>query len=80
MRVSIRKRGGAATVKIPSALMQAAALEIGQIVVIKEKYGRIIIEQTCPAQYELSVMIARITPDNLHLETDFAEPVGGEWW
>jgi antitoxin MazE len=79
MRVPIRKRDGVATMKIPSALMQAASLEIGQIVTIEVEHGRIVIEQTCPPQHELSAMIARITPDNLHREIHFAEPIGGEW-
>ena len=44
MRVSIKKWGNSASVRIPHSVMTAAALQIDQAVEIREEDGRVVIE------------------------------------
>jgi antitoxin MazE len=45
---------------------------------VREERGRIIIEPIRSTEYDLAVMLAGITPENLHSEMDFGTPVGKE--
>ncbi|MGL4686087.1 MAG: AbrB/MazE/SpoVT family DNA-binding domain-containing protein [Commensalibacter sp.] len=76
MRVFIKKWGNSASVRIPASVMAAANLSIDTKVDIREESGRIIIE---PVQEdELAMLVADITPDNLHNEVDFGPALGKE--
>ena len=44
MRVLVKKWGNSASVRIPAAVMEAAALSIDQPVDIREEDGRVVIE------------------------------------
>jgi antitoxin MazE len=83
MRTSIKKWGNSASLRIPATIMRAAKLEIDQDIDIREEDGRIVIEAIRPARrrkYELASLLAGITPENLHEETDWGPPVGKEFW
>ena len=76
MRVVVKKWGNSASVRIPASGMAAANLSIDTKVDIREESGRIIIE---PIQEdELAMLVADITPDNLHNEVDFGPALGKE--
>ncbi len=76
MRVVVKKWGNSASVRIPASVMAAANLSIDTKVDIREESGRIIIE---PIQEdELAMLVADITPDNLHNEVDFGPALGKE--
>ena len=76
MRVVVKKWGNSASVRIPTSVMAAANLSIDTKVDIREESGRIIIE---PIQEdELAMLVADITPDNLHNEVDFGPALGKE--
>lgn len=78
MRVTVKKWGNSASVRIPAALMDAAKLQLDDAVDMREEGGRIIIEPVRQKHYELSNLLAAITERNLHGETDFGPPVGRE--
>lgn len=78
MKVNMKKWGNSAAVRIPAGVMEAAHLHLDQAVDVREEGGRIVIEPIRPAEYELEQLLAGITPENLHAETDFGEPVGKE--
>lgn len=78
MRVTVKKWGNSASVRIPAAVMQAAHLQLDDDVEVREEDGRIVIEPIRPAKYDLSQLLAGITPDNLHSEEDYGAPVGKE--
>jgi len=80
MQVQVKKWGNSASVRIPAAIMTAASLKIDQAVEVREEDGRIVIEPVRAPTYDLSAMIARMTPDTFHDEVDFGKPVGGEAW
>lgn len=76
MKVIVKKWGNSASVRIPSAVMAASRLTVDQTVDVREESGRIIIEPICVD--ELEMLVAGITPDNLHSEVGFGPAVGKE--
>ena len=78
MRVTIKKWGNSASVRIPAAIMEAARLALDTSVDVREEEGRIIIEPVRDPEYDLDRLLAGVTPDNLHSEIDFGAPVGKE--
>ncbi len=80
MRVSVKKWGNSASVRIPAAIMQAARFELDQTVEIREEEGRVVIEALASPEYDLAALVGGITPENLHEPVDFGEPVGKEVW
>lgn len=78
MRVIVKKWGNSASVRIPSAIMEAARLHLDETVDIREESGRIIIEPVHQSEYDLSQLLAGITPENLHAEASYGPAVGKE--
>jgi antitoxin MazE len=78
MRAIVKKWGNSAAVRIPSGIMQAARLTLDEVVDIREKDGQIVIEPIGSGKAELRQLLAGITPENLHGEVGFGDPVGKE--
>ena len=78
MRVTIRKWGNSASVRIPAAIMQAAHLDLDATVEVREEDGRIVIDPIRETAINLDDLLDGITPENVHGETDFGDPVGNE--
>ena len=78
MQVLVKKWGNSAAVRIPSAIMAAAKLQVDIEVNVREEGGRIIIEPVVPAQMDLDSLLEAITPANIHGEVSFGRPVGNE--
>lgn len=78
MRVTVRKWGNSAAVRIPAAMMDAAKLSLDATVEMREEDGRIVIEPTRQDDYDLDALLAAITPENLHSEIGFGLSVGEE--
>lgn len=80
MRVTIKKWGNSAAVRLPALVMQASQLELDEVVEVREDRGRIIIERVKPSRYKLSELVEWISTKNLHREIDSGPAVGGEVW
>ena len=78
MEAIIRKWGNSPALRLPSAVMKSAALELEQHVIITATKGRIVIEPAMKPEYKLEDLLAGITDDNAHDEVDFGRPVGQE--
>ncbi len=78
MEAIIRKWGNSPALRLPSAVMKSAALELEQNVIITATKGRIVIEPATKPKYKLEDLLAGITDDNAHDEVDFGVPVGQE--
>ena len=78
MRAVVRKWGNSASIRIPSSVLKAAKIEVDDAVEVREERGRIVVEPLRPASYDIDDLVAKITPQNLHEETDFGPPVGKE--
>ncbi len=78
MTAVVKKWGNSAAVRIPAVVMTAAGLKLDQQVDIREDAGRVIIEPLASPDYDLAELLAGITPENIHGETDFGAAVGQE--
>jgi antitoxin MazE len=79
MRVTVKKWGNSASVRIPASVMAAARLSLDSLVDIREEDGRIIIEPERIVEFELDALVEGITKKNQHGEVDFGGAVGKEW-
>jgi antitoxin MazE len=80
MRVTVKKWGNSAAVRLPASVMQAIQLQLDEVVEVREARGRIVIERVRPRKYELSELVKGITKKNQHGPIDFGPAVGGEIW
>ena len=80
MRVTVKKWGNSAAVRLPTSVMKATQLEVDEVVEVREERGRIVIEPVRPRRYELSELLKGITKKNQHREVDSGPAVGGEIW
>lgn len=80
MNQHVKKWGNSAAVRIPAATLAAAGLKADDAVDVREENGRIVIEKARSDEVTLESLLARITPENIHAETDWGPPVGKEIW
>lgn len=78
MRVTVKKWGNSASVRIPAAIMEAVSLKLDDAVDVREEGGRIVIEHVRASEYDLDKLLAGITQENLHTEVSFGRAVGKE--
>ena len=76
----IKKWGNSAAVRIPAAVMEAAHVNLGQSVEIKEEHGRIVIEPVRSRVFPLEKLIGGITSANLHNPVNMRSARGREVW
>ena len=76
----IAKWGNSLAVRIPLAIAKEASLTEGDSVKLAlDGQGGIVLRPT-RRKYELSDLVAQITPKNRHRETDWGRPQGKESW
>lgn len=80
MKVIVKKWGNSASVRIPAAVMAAAALSLDQPVDVREEAGRIVIEPIKETSYDLEELVAGITDENRHDPVATGPAVGREFW
>jgi antitoxin MazE len=78
VRVKMKRWGNTAVVRIPSAVLRAARLDLDEVVDVREEAGRIVIEPVRQRTYDLTELLKAITPKNQHESVDFGAPVGDE--
>lgn len=78
MRVTVKKWGNSAAVRIPAAIMEAAQIAPDAVVDVSEEDGRIVIVPLRTEAFDLDSLVSKMTPDNLHDGADFGPPVGRE--
>jgi antitoxin MazE len=79
MQVKVQKWGNSLAVRIPRQIAKDAHLEEGSEVNLTERSGKIVLDRVV-TDPTLDELLARITPENLHGETDFGKPEGNEVW
>ena len=79
MNTQIGKWGNSLAVRIPGAFAKELELEEGMELEIQRVDGGLMLR---PRHREVSLeeLLAKIKPENLHGETDWGPPVGGEAW
>ncbi len=78
MQVTMRKWGNSIGVRIPAGILTELNLSAEKKVDVRAEAGRIIIEPIIDSQETLEQLLGEITPDNVHSEIDFGQPVGKE--
>ena len=79
MRARVSRWGNSLAIRIPAAFAEETQLQEGASVDVSVENGRLVIAAARP-RYRLDALIAEITDDNLHGETDWGPPEGGESW
>lgn len=77
MKTRVQRWGNSLAVRIPSAFAEQAGLAQESPVDLLLEGDQIIIR---PQRTRLEDLLAGVTPDNLHGETDFGAPAGRESW
>lgn len=80
MRVTVKKWGNSASVRIPASVMAAAGIRIDQVVDVAEEDGRIVLHPVRAPSYTLDDLLDGMTPETFHEEVDFGPPMGKEIW
>ena len=80
MKMTVKKWGNSAAVRIPASVMAAASLGVDQDVDIREEGGRILIEPIRTGPYDLEALLDRMRPETFPEDIDFGPPQGREIW
>jgi antitoxin MazE len=80
MRTTVSKWGNSLAVRIPLAIAKQASLNEGDCVALTLDGDGAIVLRPTRRKYELLELVARITPQNRHRETDWGQPQGEESW
>jgi antitoxin MazE len=80
VKMLVKKWGNSAAVRIPASVMEAASLNLDQVVDVREEGGRIVIEPIKADPYELDALLDQMRPETFPEETDFGPPRGREMW
>lgn len=80
MLTKVQKWGNSIAVRIPKAFADEMHITAETTVEIRVEDGKLVIESVGRPVYTLDELLAGITPENLHEEVDWGEPVGKETW
>ena len=79
MTTQVGKWGNSLAVRIPGTYAKELDLQEGaEMEVTRVKDGLLLKRRT--REYTLEALLAKITPENIHGETDWGPPVGKEAW
>jgi antitoxin MazE len=76
----VKKWGNSLAVRIPAPLSAALGLKEDDSVDVREENGRLVVEKKSTGEPTLEELIAGITPENIHDETDWGPALGREVW
>jgi len=76
----VSKWGNSLAVRIPLAIAKQAGIAEGDCVALALSTDGGIVLRPTHKRYELSELVARITPKNRHRQTDWGRPQGEESW
>jgi antitoxin MazE len=79
MQAQIGKWGNSLAVRIPGAYAKELGLCEGSDLNVTLVNGGLLLRPRARI-YTLDELVAAITPENLHGETDWGPPIGGEAW
>ena len=77
--MKVARWGNSLAVRIPQPLAEQARLGEGDEVEVSVRDGAVIVRRS-EADLELERVVAAITPENRHDETDWGEAGGAEAW
>ena len=79
MTATIQKWGNSLALRLPKALAQQIKVSEGQAVELKVTDDKLIV-RAARRRPTLDELLAKVTPDNIHPETNWGPPQGKEVW
>ena len=76
----IEQWGDCLGVLIPQSIAEQANFHPGSTVNITVENGRLVVTPEAPIVFSLDELLAGITPQNIHAETEWGPAVGNEVW
>jgi antitoxin MazE len=80
MKTAIQQWGNSLAVRIPRAFAEQARVKKGTPVSVTVDKGRLVITPALSKGLSLKKLLTKVTPANLHPETDWGGPAGKEVW
>jgi len=80
MRTQVQKWGNSLALRIPRAFALELGLGADAQVELTLEEGRLVLRPHASREHRLAALLDQVTPENLHAEIDFGDPVGGESW
>lgn len=80
MEAKVQKWGHSLALRIPSAFAKHARIQPGSRVDVSEVKGKLVITPLEDAEPTLELLLAGITPENIHHEVATGKAVGNEAW
>ena len=80
MRATVRKCGNSLALRIPRGLAEDAHLRDGAEVDVAVEGGRLVVAPVAAPEVSLEVLLAGVTPENLHGEQPADGARGTEAW
>ena len=80
METCVKRWGNSLALRIPRRLAEEVGLYEDSPVELSLEEGRLIIVPVMEPRYVLEILLAQVTPENLHSEVDTGEVIGGEAW
>ncbi|HEV7406285.1 MAG TPA: AbrB/MazE/SpoVT family DNA-binding domain-containing protein [Chthoniobacteraceae bacterium] len=80
MTATIQKWGSSLAVCLPQQLAEDAQLGEGKEVELVQTEEGVLLKAKTKVRYRLDDLLAGVTPENVHPETDWGSPRGKEAW
>ena len=80
MEARVQKWGHSLALRIPSAFAKHARIQPGSRVDVSEVKGKLVITLLEPEEPTLEMLLAEVTPENIHHEVATGKAVGNEAW
>ena len=80
MQTMIQQWGNSLALRIPKAFAQQAKVKKGSRVKLTVEKNRLVVEPVEKKKSTLKELLAGVTPENIHPETDWGKPMGKEIW
>ena len=80
MHTKIQRWGNSLAVRIPKPVADQIGLGQGALVDLDVESGALRVRPVAPAEYTLDGLLAGVTDENRHGETETGGPVGQEAW
>lgn len=80
MQTRIRKWGNSLAIRNPSAFAQTVRWKDNTVVEVSLVNGHIVIALARPPKPNLKLLLAKITPKNIHAEIDTGMPMDKDLW
>lgn len=80
MNTMIQQWGNSLALRIPKAFAEQAKVKKGSRIKLTVEKNRLVIEPVEKKKITLESLLADVTPENIHPETDWGKPMGKEIW